>query len=227
MFEEIKEILRQSAIHRVEIDRNLQLLSEDLRRASKLSEENTHGLKELKEEIQKLTKSLQSHEFQQEKEIAELRKSTKQLNKQMGELGNKLGTFTEGLAFKSLEKIMRKRFKSTFIGPNVWVTKDKKHLEIDVLGYANGEVNVAVAAEVKSHLREEHVNGMLEKLAVFPHFFPEHSHKRLYGMLVGAVVPETVRNYAAKKGLYVGRMSKDAFRLVNEEGFEGKDFQAA
>jgi len=41
------------------------------------------------------------------------------------------------------------------VAPSVRVARGGQHLELDVLAYANGEINAANVVEVKSHPREE------------------------------------------------------------------------
>ncbi|MDX1908087.1 MAG: DUF3782 domain-containing protein, partial [Bacteroidia bacterium] len=86
--------------------------------------------------------------------------------------------------------------------------------------------NIAIIAEIKTRLRDADVQQLLDTLAAFPVFFPEHSQKRCYGLLVGGNTPESVRNLALSQGLYVGRMTDDTFELMVPAGFEGKNFQA-
>ncbi|MFN7512445.1 DUF3782 domain-containing protein, partial [Microcystis sp.] len=73
---------------------------------------------------------------QQQQENAQQQKKTdkqlKELGQQIGGLGAKFGSFTEGLALPSMEKILRQRFGMEVISPSVRVSKDGKHLEIDV-----------------------------------------------------------------------------------------------
>ncbi|MDX2249379.1 MAG: DUF3782 domain-containing protein, partial [Bacteroidia bacterium] len=140
--------------------------------------------------------------------------------------GNKMGSFTEGLALPSLSRILQRDFGATHIFPRARAVRQDRSLEIDVLGYANGQQNTAVAVEVKSHLKEEHVDQLLRILADFPQFYPEHSTKKLYGILAGVNVPDTVRNLALKKGLYVGQISEETFRLRVPDNFLPKNFQS-
>ncbi|MFM6409573.1 MAG: DUF3782 domain-containing protein, partial [Microcystis sp.] len=78
------------------------------------------------------------------KEVSQQQKKTdkqlKELGQQIGGLGAKFGSFTEGLALPSMEKILRQRFGMEVISPSVRVSKDGKHLEIDVLAYTNGQL---------------------------------------------------------------------------------------
>jgi hypothetical protein len=90
-----------------------------------------------------------------ERKTPETDRQLKELGKQIGGLGEKFGSFTEGLALPSMGRLLRERFGMEVISPSVRVTKGGRHLEIDVLAYANGPVNAAYVVEVKSHLREE------------------------------------------------------------------------
>lgn len=118
-------------------------------------------------------------------EIKEMSRSVKELGQQMGGLGNKFGSFTEGLALPSMQKILRQRFGVDTVSPSVRLKREGQHLEIDVLAYANGDVNAAYVVEVKSHLREKDIEQLLKILERFPVWFPEHRHKALYGILAG------------------------------------------
>ncbi len=82
-------------------------------------------------------------------------KQLKELGKQIGGLGEKFGSFTEGLALPSMTKILREKFKMEVISPSVRVSKNCIDAEIDVLAYSNSSINEAYVVGVKSHLREE------------------------------------------------------------------------
>jgi len=98
----------------------------------------------------------------------------KELGKQIGGLGDKFGSFTEGLALPSMVKILSEKFGMEVISPSVRVSKQGEHMEIDVLAYANSEVNEAYVVEVKSHAREESIVQLRNILERFRRFFPEH-----------------------------------------------------
>nr|NCR13748.1 DUF3782 domain-containing protein [Microcystis aeruginosa SX13-11]NCR43904.1 DUF3782 domain-containing protein [Microcystis aeruginosa SX13-01]NCR90091.1 DUF3782 domain-containing protein [Microcystis aeruginosa G13-10]NCS16465.1 DUF3782 domain-containing protein [Microcystis aeruginosa G13-12]NCS21634.1 DUF3782 domain-containing protein [Microcystis aeruginosa G11-06]NCS35435.1 DUF3782 domain-containing protein [Microcystis aeruginosa G11-01]NCT53158.1 DUF3782 domain-containing protein [M len=58
---------------------------------------------------------------QQQKETD---KQLKELGKQIGGLGAKFGSFTEGLALPSMETILRQQFGMEVISPSVRVSKE-------------------------------------------------------------------------------------------------------
>jgi hypothetical protein len=137
----------------------------------------------------------------------------KELGKQIGGLGSKFGSFTEGLALPSMETILQQRFGMTVVTPRVRAKQKDAHLEIDVLAYANGDINRAFLVEVKSHPREEAITQLKTTLSRFRDFFPEHRDKQLYGILAAVDWSDAVKAQAIAEGLYVARIHDDVFDL--------------
>ena len=110
--------------------------------------ETDKQLKEVSQQ-QKETELLLKEVSQQQKENAQQQKETdkqlKELGKQIGGLGAKFGSFTEGLALPSMETILGQQFGMEVISPSVRVSKEGQHLEIDVLAYTNGELNMGAS----------------------------------------------------------------------------------
>jgi len=148
----------------------------------------------------------------------------KELGKQIGGLGEKFGSFTEGLALPSMERLLRRRFGMEVVSPRVRASKGGRHLEIDTLAYANGEINAAYVVEVKSHLREEAIAQLRNLLESFREFFPEHRDKRLYGILAAVDCSEALRERALREGFYVARIHDNVFELNVPDDFQPKVF---
>ena len=159
-----------------------------------------------------------------EKLSRESNQKIRELGQQIGGLGNKFGSFTEGLALPSMEKILRQRFGVDTVGPSVRISRNGKHLEIDVLAYANGELNTAYVVEVKSHLREENIQQLLDILEHFAEWFPEHRAKKLYGILAAVHIPEALRQRVLEQGLYLARIHDDLFELQVPDNFQPRRF---
>ena len=160
----------------------------------------------------------------QQKENAQQQKATdrqlKELGKQIGGLGAKFGSFTEGLALPSMEKILRQRFGMEVVSPSVRVSKEGRHMEIDVLAYANGNLNTAYVVEVKSHAREESITQLKSILQRFRTFFPEHKDKQLYGILAAVDMSPELREKTLQEGFYVARIHDQVFELDTPENFQ-------
>ena len=90
-----------------------------------------------------------------------------------------------------------------FVSPRVEVRKNGESFELDVLAYSDGEVNEVYVVEVKSHLREDHLQEMLLDLKKFPLFFPEHKDKALYGIIAAVDVSYQMKQKVLDAGLYL------------------------
>jgi hypothetical protein len=185
--------------------------------------ETDKQLKEVSQQ-QKETELLLKEVSQQQKENAQQQKKTdkqlKELGKQIGGLGAKFGSFTEGLALPSMETILRQRFGMEVISPSVRVSKEGQHLEIDVLAYTNGELNIAYIVEVKSHVRQEDITQLKSILQRFRRFFPEHKDKKLYGILAAVHVSPELREKILQEGFYVARIHDQVFELDIPDNFQ-------
>ncbi len=187
--------------------------------------ETDKQLKEVSQQ-QKETELLLKEVSQQQKENAQQQKETdkqlKELGKQIGGLGTKFGSFTEGLALPSMETILGQQFGMEVISPSVRVSKEGQHLEIDVLAYSNGELNIAYIVEVKSHVRQEDITQLKSILQRFRRFFPEHKDKKLYGILAAVDLSPELREKILQEGLYVARIHDQVFELDIPDNFHLK-----
>jgi len=161
-----------------------------------------------------------------DKQLKKTDKQLKELGQQIGGLGRKFGSFTEGMAFPSMKRILRERFGMNIIAPNVQVRKNGKSLELDVFAYSNGERKAAYIVEVKSHLKEEGLQQMLDILNDFPEFFADHADKQLYGILAAVNIPDNMRIKVLKSGIYLANIHDEHFELQVPEDFKARNFQA-
>jgi predicted ribonuclease toxin of YeeF-YezG toxin-antitoxin module len=143
--------------------------------------------------------------------IKQSQQETRDLKKQIGELGIKFGSFTEGMAYPSMAKILARQFKVKVVGANMKARRNGRTMEVDVIGSSPEAVYVV---EVKSHLNEEGLQRMLKTLAEFTDFFTDHQGKQVYGILAAVHIDRAMAARVRKHGLYVARISDDTFRLV-------------
>jgi hypothetical protein len=151
-------------------------------------------------------------------------KQIKELGKQIGGLGKKFGGFTEGMAFPSMRRILMEKFNMNVVSPRVISRRNGEMMELDVLAYADGQVNAVYVVEVKSRLRIEDLSDILEHLNRFTEFFPEHRNKSLYGIVAAVDVTEQVKKKVLDAGLYLALIRDDTFMLDVPEGFQPKKF---
>jgi len=207
MRESHQETERQMRESRQETERQMRESRQETERQMRESrQEVDHELKELGKITQQLGKQIQ------------------ELGKQIGGLGKKFGSFTEGLALPSMERILQKQFGMEIISPSVRVSKAGQHMEIDVLAYANGDINTAYVVEVKSHPREESITQLKTLLQRFRVFFPEHSNKKLRGILAAVDWSEDLKEQTLKEGLYVARIHDEIFELETPNDFQPREW---
>jgi RecB family endonuclease NucS len=155
---------------------------------------------------------------------AETEKQIQRTNKQLGELGNRLGGYMEHLIYPSMEKVLADKFKMTFVGQRVKSKRKGHNLELDVFGYSNDGRDEAVIVEIKARFDEDSLQQLLSALEKFPKAFPDHADKKLYGIVAAVDIPENMRQRVLKHGLYLARISDESFRITVPRKFQPKDY---
>jgi type I restriction-modification system DNA methylase subunit len=89
--------------------------------------------------------------------------------------------------------------------------------EWDVLLINSGEL---VAVEVKSRLRDGHLERMEEKLAAFEKAFPQYANYGVYGAVAALKYNAHLDKVAEQRGLFVFQPSRE----VNKKGFRPKAY---
>ncbi len=206
--QELRDLVAQLARSHAETERVLQQTAEQLR----LSKEETD--RALQQTAEQLRLSKQEND-----------RETRELRKQIGGLGEKFGSFTEGMAWPSMKKLLIERLGATFVTNYSLRRKQGESMELDVLAYTNSDKNTAYVVEVKSHLREEGLQQLLKTLNKFSEFFPEHRDKKLYGVLAAVTVPEDLAAKVLAQGIYLARISGDTFELDVPQDFQPRSFQ--
>jgi len=181
---------------------------------------------ELKESRTEFDERLKKSQAEFEKSKREINKQFKELGSQIGGLANKFGSFTEGLALPSMTKILQQKFGMTVIAPRIRARKNGKSLELDILAYSNGDKKAVYVVEVKSHVREESLQQLLDILKDFPRFFPDHADKKLYGILAAVDISDNMKTKVLESGIYLANIQDEHFKLQVPKHFKAKNFQA-
>ncbi len=174
-------------------------------------------------EIRQILAELATNQTKTQKTMDELAVGQKQNQKQLGELGNKLGSFAEGLAYPTVERIMVEQFKMDRVGP-LLIRKGSDTLEIDAFGYSNGSTNTLIAGEIKSHFREDHIEQIERICQKIREFMPEHAGKKVHGMVIFVKGEQNAIDLAAKRGIYTVQANDENFKLRSPKHFIPRDF---
>ncbi|MBD2704591.1 DUF3782 domain-containing protein [Spirosoma sp. BT702] len=178
------------------------------------------------EDIRAILKEVAEKQREITEQQRENDKEISRVAKIVGDIGNKFGTFTEGMAFPSMDKVLRKQFGVTTVTTNYTTQAGADTLEIDVLGLANRDANIAVIVEVKSHLRKRDIDQTLKTIDRFRRLHPEHASKKLYGVIACVSGSKEQREEAQRAGLFVASIHDEVFELKTLANFVPKDFSA-
>jgi hypothetical protein len=161
------------------------------------------------------------------KQHAETEATLKQVTKQLGGLGNKFGSFTEGLAFESMEKILRARFHADNFSRRAKPAKGGFAQEYDLVGVRNGRHGEVFCVEIKSELNAEELEKSLKKFQEFFDWFAQYRGMKLYGIISAVDVRGALADRVHHAGLYLATASDENFKLAKPpRGFRPKVFTA-
>ena len=201
--QELKELLAKTAVEVAETSRNVATLMADNQETDRQLKETDRQLKETGKETDRRLRLL---------------------GEQLGGLGNKFGSFTEGLAYPSLYRILTEDFHLDTVAYRVRQRRNGAEQEFDMVGSTNGKDQRVVLVEIKSHLTESEVKKFENKLKAFRDFFPEHRGKALYGLIAAVDVTHGLTARVARRGLYLAVAHDGTFALASPAHFKPKKF---
>lgn len=148
------------------------------------------------------------------------------LSRQIGGLGNGFGTFTEGLMWSSLQRILRDQLgmHTLAIIPERRRLPDGRDLEVDMLGWTNGTDNRVAVVEIKTHLRRRDLDQFDHMLRRFAEFFPEHKGKTAVGIIAAIGIRQPIASEVNRRGFHLARASDENFELADSPGFRPVHF---
>ncbi|MCX6147409.1 MAG: hypothetical protein NTW25_09200 [Candidatus Kapabacteria bacterium] len=149
-------------------------------------------------------------------------KQIKNLGKEIGNLGNSFGRYTEGMLGPSIRKILNKlgaeSAYANFTDPK------KNKFEFDYVGTVNGSINKVFLVEVKTTLSEEHIKKFIEKLKIVSNEVSDFKGKKVIGAIASISYLEKDREIVLSNGLYFMNISNDIAKLDTPKSFVPKEF---
>ena len=220
--QELREIVAETS--RVVRDLGERSERETARLRQTLEAESRKTNEEIRKTQEEIRKTQEEGRRTQE-EVRKTQKIIQQLARQIGGVGNKFGSFTEGLAWGSIERMLRREFGADHTDYNLRrVAKaGNDEIEVDALGWNRSNVYVV---EVKSYLHSDELKRMMRNLAKFPKLFPEYAARKIYGVMVAVEIAEGMEEAVSKKGIYLARADDHLFKLISPAGFAPKVFSA-
>jgi hypothetical protein len=155
-----------------------------------------------------------------EQEMAALRKTVEQTNKQVGGLTSRWGEFVENLIKPAAARIFKEQgIDVHYTAMRVKGDDERGSMEIDILVENTNEI---VAIEVKSHLEVRNVKRFLEVLARFKEAFPKYQNYKVYGAVAGIKIDEKADEYATQEGLFLISPAGDSVVIANSQDLKPK-----
>jgi len=231
----LADLLRSQAEARAEASQQLKELRDSqketdrqLKGTDQQSKETDGQLRELQKETYRQMKEASAEMDRQRKEAsAETDRQLHYVGRLVGDIGNKFGRFTEGMAEPSMRKLLDS-FGMTAIHPRaLFRSEDRSRtLEVDVLGYDRGDLREEVyIVEVKSLLTPEGITQALKTIADFRELGPVAlRHRPIYGVIAAVDIPEGMDKAVTRRGLYLARINEDTFQLLTPPDFKPKAF---
>jgi hypothetical protein len=174
---------------------------------------------ELAQQSKETDRLLKEQSQETDRRIQETDRLLKEVTKQLGAQGNRLGEFVQEMVRPAVVRLFRDRHLPVHqVHPNIAAFDDNGQfaMEIDLLVV---NTDTAVAVECKSHLSQADVDEHVERLGMFKQHFPQYAQCILLGAVAAMVLPSEVGRYAYRKGLFVLAQSGDAVEIRNDAGF--------
>ena len=191
--------------------------------------------RQMKENSRELTKRFAETDRRLDKKFAETDREFKEIGKLLKQSHNlfttQWGKLMESLVEGDLIKLLNQKginIKDTLknqVGEMRYTDEHgierEKPCEIDIIA-KNGEEVVVV--EVKTTLRVEDVDKLLDILPNFTRYLPQYSGKKVYGAVAYLQAKASSEIYAERKGLFVIRATGSSASIINGKGFKAKVF---
>lgn len=145
------------------------------------------------------------------------KKNIETMNRQWGELANRMGTLVEDIFAPSIDHALSRYFKAEpdTIATRYRVRQNGKSLEIDILVLERKKKR-AFIVEVKARPdRTDYVEDFLRRLEQIPRFLPELKDFQLIGIYAALNMQEDTVNFLTRNNLYAMVLRGDILEIVN------------
>jgi hypothetical protein len=147
----------------------------------------------------------------------EAERDRKRMNKQWGELANKMGTLVEDIVAPNLPRVAEELLGCE--RPDLFSLRVVRHRGGETREYDAMVVctEALLVNETKSKLLASHVEPFLAKLAELPQIFPEYAKRRVVGVLASLAVDDGVVALATRHGIAVMAMGDETMEVLNPD----------
>jgi len=215
--DELREYMKELSYQAMRTDMSVNRLSEEMREFKDEMREFKDEMGEFKNEMGEFKNEMSDFKDEMSVFKDETRRDRQRMNKQWGELANRLGTLVEDIVAPSLPRVAAEQFGCD--APELFVLRVVRRIGSETREYDAMLVcpELVLINETKSRLQAAHIDELLAKLAEFPHFYPEYQDRRIVGVLASLYPDASVVNRATRKGVLVMGMGDEAMQVLNPD----------
>ncbi len=172
---------------------------------------------EIKDLYRETDRKFQETERLMKERSAETDRIIKNLSKNLGALGNRLGEFVENMVAPAVVRLFQSMgIEVHEVYPGVEANRNNEGIEIDLLVVND---NILVAVECKSKLTREHVDEHVVRMEKLKRMLPLYKNHTAMGCVAAMVMSESVKTYAHSQGFYVLYQNGEGVDVSKPEGF--------
>ena len=202
---EMQKLQREMKEFKEAIQKDTENLKKEMREFKEAIQKDTENLKgelkEFKDEMKEFKDEMKEFKDEMKEFKDEMRREVRRMNKQWGELANKMGTIVEDIVFPAARPVIKKYFNCDpeILMMNVRRKKGDRREEFDVIGVCDDKVFLI---EVKSTLKAEHTGYMKRKMSSFKEFFSEYKDREIVPILASLKIEREVINRLTRERIY-------------------------
>jgi hypothetical protein len=222
MDSDLKRLFTELAESGLRVDRQIDRVDRQLEAVDRQLESIREKQSETDRQMNKVFQQMAESSRRVDQQLDRVDLQLAELGVQLGGIGNKFGSFTEGLVWSSLRRILFEKFRMDFVAPAPQRRKreDGRNLEADMLGWTNGTDNRVIVVEIKSQLGVRDLDQLDAILLRLGEFFPEHRGKTAEGMIAAVGITEPMESLVHQRGFHLAKASDDNFELADPVGFQ-------
>ncbi|MDR0441990.1 MAG: DUF3782 domain-containing protein [Treponema sp.] len=171
-------------------------------------------MEELKEQIKET-----------DRQMKETARRMAETDRRIGELGNRFGELAEHLVAPSIQEKFNElgfTFEETLAGRIIKDTSGKTIAEVDLI-LENGDTIMVV--EIKAKPLPKDVDAHINRIDILRRRADARNDTRKFrGAVAGAIMLDSVRDYAHEKGFYVIEQTGDTVKITIPEGFMPREW---
>jgi Sec-independent protein translocase protein TatA len=213
----LREYMKELSYQAMRTDMAVARLSDEMREFKDEMREFKDEMREFKDEMRGFKDEMRGFKDEMRGFKDESRRERQQMNKQWGDLANRLGTLVEDIVAPNLPRVAAELFSCD--QPDLFAVRVIRRFQGETREYDAIVVcpDVVLVNETKSRLLDSHVGAILEKLADLPRFFPEYAARRTVGILASLYPEPAVIRRATRKGVLVMGMGDETMEVLNPE----------